>query len=190
MVFLKKAVTRSSDILLTVSFLAYRTLWPKNMPGVENPIVEAEMLNRRKLAVHSPVEFHCQMSNMTTIMFGITRDPERARLLQQYRLLHQNQAIILLKEQLENLQEPLSEALLQRVTLLDVSGGEPLPNWDVHIHPESPILVGTNRTSYYRFRGAGGSQGLGGKVKLWRWMTQMLGGIHAISAGLARRLQV
>lgn len=165
-------------------------MWPNNMPGLDKSIVKAEMISRRRLALESQLDLHCQVSNMSSLAFNLAHyDPRTLETINQLRMIHQNLAIPLLRAEIAALNgRPPSEALLQRVVLLDTQGAAPVDNWAVHIHPNSPILAGTNVKSYYRFRPSGGSQGMGGKAKLFRFLVQELGGIQNISPGLARRL--
>ncbi|KIX03599.1 uncharacterized protein Z518_07152 [Rhinocladiella mackenziei CBS 650.93] len=171
--------------LIALEFMdfAYEILWPMNMPGLELAAVKAEMISRRRLAVQSTIEFHCQVSNMATLAFNFLTDPDSLDIINRIRMIHQNMAIKLICQELESLRGPPSELLIQRVVLLDVQGAEPYENWDVQIHPESPLVAANNLKAYYRF------QAVECKVKPWRMLTQEIGGISKVSAGLARRLQ-
>ncbi|ETI21852.1 hypothetical protein G647_05921 [Cladophialophora carrionii CBS 160.54] len=115
------------------------TIWGKNSPGLSRATLTNHITHCKMLAVHSPLQFHTQISSAVTLCYALSKDPEVLKTLLATRLKHQTAALSILRDSIANLTGPPSDELIDCLSRLAAQGGDLAKPGSVSRYRESPI---------------------------------------------------
>ncbi|KIW13251.1 hypothetical protein PV08_08438 [Exophiala spinifera] len=130
---------------------AYETTWPSTFPTLKRPALTALRMAWRAAAVHSQLEFHCQVSNAATTAVVLADNPTVKDALIKVRLQHQIRAIEALRKVLTEPAWRATDELLMSVLRLTGQGGPTLEADFKQSFPAAPLSDAFSIKLYGRF---------------------------------------
>ncbi|KIW67785.1 hypothetical protein PV04_07014 [Phialophora macrospora] len=116
------------------------TIWRKNSPGLSRATLNNHITHCKMLAVHSPLQFHTQISSAVSLCYALSKSPEVLKTLLATRLKHQTAALSILRDSIANLSGPPSDELIDCLSRLAAQGGDLAKPGFVSRYRETPIV--------------------------------------------------
>jgi hypothetical protein len=127
------------------------TLWPKNSPGIDSVALNKQILQWRTMAVHSPLQFHTQVSTAVSLCYSMSTDPQTMKTLLTYRWKHQFEGLKIMRDTIRGLTGPPSNEIIDCMNRLAAQGGNIYPTGPARRYPESPMVSVLPLRLYGRF---------------------------------------
>ncbi|KAJ9607595.1 hypothetical protein H2200_007673 [Cladophialophora chaetospira] len=102
----------------------FLTVWPKNSPGLAKAALHNHIIQCRRLAVHSPLQFHTQVVVAMSVCYSASKEPQVSQTLLLTRLKHQTAVLSILRASIVNLTGPPSDELIDCLCRLAAIGGD------------------------------------------------------------------
>jgi hypothetical protein len=115
-------------------------IWRTNSPGLSRATLTNHIAHCKMLAVHSPLQFHTQISSAVSLCYALSNSPEVLKTLLATRLKHQTAALSILRDSIANLTGPPSDELIDCLSRLAAQGGDLARPGFVSRYRQTPIV--------------------------------------------------